>query len=75
MNIIKHYTNGEVTIVWKPDVCIHSARCFQGLPAVFDPREKPWIRPEAATTAHIVSQVEKCPSGALSYFYNEEQLP
>ena len=69
--MIKYYTNGAVTIVWKPDVCIHSAKCFHGLPAVFDPREKPWIRPESATTAEIVAQVEKCPSGALSYFYNE----
>ncbi|PUZ29092.1 (4Fe-4S)-binding protein [Chitinophaga parva] len=73
MNIIKHYTNGEVTIVWQPDVCIHSAKCFHGLPEVFDPREKPWIRPEGATTEQIVAQVERCPSGALSYFYNADE--
>lgn len=73
MNIIKHYTNGEVTIVWQPDICIHSAKCFHGLPEVFDPREKPWIRPEGATTEQIVAQVERCPSGALSYFYNADE--
>lgn len=73
MGIIKHYTNGEVTIVWQPDVCIHSAKCFHGLPEVFDPREKPWIRPEGATTEQIVAQVERCPSGALSYFYNADE--
>lgn len=73
MNIIKHYTNGEVTIVWQPEVCIHSAKCFHGLPQVFDPREKPWVRPEGATTAQIVAQVERCPSGALSYFYNADE--
>ncbi|HET8809829.1 MAG TPA: (4Fe-4S)-binding protein [Flavobacteriaceae bacterium] len=28
-------------------------------------REKPWIKPENATTKEIVEQVAKCPSGAL----------
>lgn len=69
--ITKHYSNGEVTIVWKPDVCIHSGNCFRGLPEVFDPRRKPWIIPEAAATDELISQVKKCPSGALSFFMNE----
>jgi uncharacterized Fe-S cluster protein YjdI len=60
------YTNGEVTVLWKPSVCIHSAICFQGLPAVFDPRARPWIDMTGADTAAIVAQVHKCPSGALS---------
>ena len=65
------YSNGEVTIVWKPDVCIHSGNCFRGLPEVFKPREKPWISPEGSTTEKIIEQVKKCPSGALSYFLND----
>lgn len=69
--ITKNYTNGEVTIVWKPDLCSHSANCARGLPRVFNPKERPWIRPEGATTEQIVEQVKKCPSGALSYFMNE----
>ena len=70
--ITKRYSNGEVTIVWKPDVCIHSGNCFRGLPQVFNPGRKPWIVPEAATTDEIVKQVMKCPSGALSYYMNSE---
>ena len=69
--ITKHYSNGEVTIVWKPDVCIHSGICFRGLAQVFDPRRKPWIMAEVATTGEIISQIKKCPSGALSFFMNE----
>lgn len=74
-DITKKYTNGEVTIVWKPSVCIHSRICWTqatGLPAVFNPAERPWIKPEGATTEQIIEQVKKCPSGALSYFMNSE---
>ena len=67
----KHYTNGEVTIIWKPDLCIHSANCIRGLPDVFNNRARPWITPEGAETNAIIEQVKKCPSGALSYTMND----
>lgn len=69
----KKYSNGEVTIVWKPDICQHTGICFRGLPQVFDPRRKPWIEPLAASTNEIIEQVKKCPSKALSFFYNEAE--
>lgn len=72
-DITKKYTNGEVTIVWKPDLCIHSAICFKGLGEVFHPQHLPWITPEKSTTDKIVEQVKKCPSGALSYYMNQEK--
>lgn len=71
-SITKHYSNGEVTIVWKPQQCIHSAICAKGLPNVFMPKERPWINPDAATTQQLVEQVAQCPSGALSSFMNEK---
>jgi uncharacterized Fe-S cluster protein YjdI len=76
-NITKKYSNGEVTIVWKPKECIHSGVCFRGLNEVFDPRKRPWITPEHSTTDKIIEQVKKCPSGALSYYLyrdTEEQV-
>lgn len=66
------YSNGDITVVWKPDSCIHSTLCWNGLIEVFNPREKPWIKMEGATTEKIIEQVRKCPSGALSYYRNEE---
>lgn len=69
------YTNGEVTIVWKPNVCIHSTLCWKGLIEVFNPRERPWIKMDGATTEKIIEQVRKCPSGALSYFLNADAEP
>lgn len=71
--ITKHYTNGEVTIVWKPGMCTHSRKCFTGLPDVFHPQTLPWITPEGSNTEKIVEQVKKCPSGALSYFMNNSK--
>jgi uncharacterized Fe-S cluster protein YjdI len=65
-----HYSNEEITVVWKPAVCIHSTLCWKGLLQVFDPRSKPWIRMEGASTERIIAQVKQCPSGALAYFVN-----
>lgn len=69
---ILHYTNGEVTVIWKPKVCIHSTLCWKGLIEVFNPKERPWIKMDGATTERIIEQVRKCPSGALSYFLNTD---
>lgn len=67
------YTNGEVTIIWKPAICQHTGICFRGLGLVFDPRRRPWIDPLAATTEEIINQVNKCPSKALSYEMNNTE--
>ena len=75
--ITKHYSNGEVTIVWKPSLCIHSKICWQrstGLPAVFHPATRPWITPAEASTEEIIEHVRKCPSGALSFFLNGDEV-
>ena len=64
---VKEYSNGEVTIRWQPKLCIHSEKCWRGLPEVFDPQARPWINPEGASTKDIILQVRQCPSGALSY--------
>ncbi len=64
--IVKRYRNDEVTVIWQPDLCVHSGICFRGLPEVFDPRRRPWVVLAAAPTDAIVRQVRQCPSGALS---------
>lgn len=72
-NIIKKYSNDEVTVVWQPDKCIHSAICIRGLPNVFDNQKRPWVNIQGATSERIIEQVKQCPSGALSYFMNGEE--
>ena len=66
------YTNGELTVIWKPKLCIHSGNCARGLPGVFKPRDIPWIQMEDATTEEIEAQVAQCPSGALSCYRSDD---
>jgi uncharacterized Fe-S cluster protein YjdI len=75
-DITKKYTNGEVTIVWKPGSCIHSKICWStatGLPEVFNPKIRPWINMENAGTEKMIEHVKKCPSGALSFYMNGDE--
>lgn len=69
-NIVKKYANEEITVIWKPSLCIHAAECVKRLPEVYNPQAKPWIKIENASTSQLKSQIDKCPSGALSYQTN-----
>ena len=63
----KNYEGQGITVTWKKDLCIHSAKCANGLPAVFDPKRRPWIQLDQAERQEIMDVVDQCPSGALSY--------
>ncbi|NML20279.1 hypothetical protein HHL16_05315 [Pseudoflavitalea sp. G-6-1-2] len=67
------YTNGEVTVVWKPEFCKHAGRCVTQLPSVFNLQERPWINMTGADSETIINQVNRCPTGALSYFNNKDE--
>jgi uncharacterized Fe-S cluster protein YjdI len=65
-NLVKEYTNGEVTVVWQSAKCIHSGNCVKHLSTVFKPQAHPWIQVDNASSQEIIDTVAKCPSGALS---------
>ena len=65
--IVKEYAKGDFTVIWKPKKCIHSEICVKTLPEVYKPNDKPWIQPENATVEELKSQIDRCPSGALTY--------
>lgn len=67
------YSNGELTIIWQPDLCQHSGICVKTLPQVYNPKERPWVKIEKATTDELIAQINKCPSGALSYRLNKKE--
>lgn len=65
--VVKKYTRGDLTVVWRPALCIHSTKCWKGLGEVFDPKKRPWVNMDGAEAQRIIAQVKQCPSGALSY--------
>lgn len=70
--IIKKYSNKEITVIWKPDVCIHSTNCWKASLKIFNPKRKPWIDMNAGTSEEIIKIVDNCPSGALTYKREKE---
>ncbi len=66
------YKKDNLTVIWKPEICIHSGICAKGLLNVFNPRRRPWIDVTQAEADQIKEQIKKCPSGALSF--KEEKI-
>lgn len=69
----REYSNGVITVVWKPDKCTHASFCWKELPEVFNPDNRPWVNINGASSERIMQQVERCPSGALTYYKNGEK--
>lgn len=61
------YSTDKIKITWDKERCIHAAECVRGLPNVFDPKRKPWIKPELASVDELTEVIERCPTGALHY--------
>lgn len=72
-DVTKEYPNEELSILWKPKMCIHSEKCWRGLSDVFRYGKKPWIDPNGAESKQIMKQIDLCPSGALSYKLKNEK--
>ena len=63
-----HQYDGEaIEVTWDLERCIHARECVRGLPAVFDPDERPWIEPDRAAADELAEVIERCPTGALHY--------
>jgi uncharacterized Fe-S cluster protein YjdI len=61
------YSNDDITVIWKPNLCMHSGICVKTLPKVYNPSERKWVKPENATAEELFAQINLCPSKALSY--------
>src|SRR5436190_18428994 len=61
------YQNSEIAVSWEPKLCIRAGYCFRGLPEVFQPQNRPWVKVDAATAEKIAEIVMTCPTGALHF--------
>lgn len=60
------YSNDEISVIWRPEKCIHARECVKGLPAVFNKDRSPWVNMQGASSEEIIEVVGRCPSGALT---------
>lgn len=61
------YHGTDIEVTYDVDRCIHVRECVRGLPNVFDPDRRPWIRPDEGDVDDLTTVVERCPTGALHY--------
>jgi uncharacterized Fe-S cluster protein YjdI len=75
----KKYPAEGIDVYYEPRTCIHAAECVRGLPDVFVPDARPWIRPANAPAEVLARVIERCPTGALHYVRRdggaEEAMP
>ena len=65
------YEGRKITIHDNRSICAHAGICTDQLSSVFRMKQEPWIDPDAASVEDIITVVNACPSGALSYSIEE----
>ncbi|MEA4924466.1 MAG: (4Fe-4S)-binding protein [Syntrophomonadaceae bacterium] len=65
--VVKEYRTDDLIVYWYPRQCSHAGKCWQTLPQVFKPQERPWVTMSAAAPEEIIKTIDLCPTDALKY--------
>lgn len=68
------FSNDEITVTYNPKCCKNAGICALQLSSVFRTSVIPWIDLDGADNEAIISQINKCPSGALKYYINSKDV-
>jgi CDGSH-type Zn-finger protein/uncharacterized Fe-S cluster protein YjdI len=69
------YETDRIAVHWDSSRCIHTARCLNALPQVFDVQRRPWVDVEAADADAVAEAVRTCPTGALRFERRDDGPP
>jgi CDGSH-type Zn-finger protein len=64
---IHQYKGQEATVYFNKLLCSHAGECGKRALNVFNPKQKPWVKPDEGNLEQIEEVVANCPSGALRY--------
>lgn len=64
---VHRYHGTDIEVTYDSNRCIHARECVEGLPNVFDPKQRPWIDLDDVDPDEVADVVERCPTGALHY--------
>ena len=59
VGVAREYRDGRISVYWAPEFCIHTARCINAQPQVFDPMRRPWVVLDDAG-ADAIAQAVRC---------------
>ncbi|MEP3836394.1 MAG: (4Fe-4S)-binding protein [Algibacter sp.] len=68
----RKFSNNEITVTYDPFLCTQSEICARQLSNVFRNSVIPWVDIDGAPTEKIITQIKKCPSGALKFSYKDK---
>jgi len=68
------YKGRNIMVLYDAQRCIHAKECVRGASAVFNPEAKPWVGPDNAEAKEIALVIQRCPTGALHYQFDDPKL-
>jgi uncharacterized Fe-S cluster protein YjdI/CDGSH-type Zn-finger protein len=65
------YPGKNANVTWHGNLCIHISECGRAKGDLFVTGRKPWCQPDAVDDDNVREVVLRCPTGALSYEYED----
>ena len=68
------YPGNKVDVEWDDRLCIHIGECGRAKGDLFISGRKPWCVPNLVSQEEVVNVVERCPTGALTYHFQDASV-